>query len=93
MEAKEKAKELVKQYYNFVGGWTSTNKPNEVPTAQYEGESMKIGRAKQCALIAVDEILKFEQLYLTRLDAKMNRYTEESSVEYWQEVKQEIGRL
>lgn len=49
--------------------------------------------AKQCALIAVDEILKFEQLYLTRLDAKMNRYTEESSVEYWQEVKQEIEKL
>ena len=47
-----------------------------------EDGEMYIGKAKQCALIAVDEILKIGSVivdYNTR--------------DYWQEVKQEIGKL
>ena len=58
MEPLEKANELVKKYYNFVSAWTSTNYPGEKPSAQFEGEKMRIGRAKQCALIAIEEILQ-----------------------------------
>jgi hypothetical protein len=45
--------------------------------------SMSYKRAKQCALIAVDEILNtIEQIFETFEERK-----------YWQEVKQEIEKL
>lgn len=66
-ECRNKAKELVKEYYNFVSGWTSTKKPDEKPSAQYEGEEMKIGRAKQCALITVKRMMEEHSCY-TLLD-------------------------
>ncbi len=43
-ECRNKAKELVKEYYNFVSGWTSTNKPDENPSAHYEGEELVYSR-------------------------------------------------
>jgi hypothetical protein len=42
-------------------------------------------QAKQCALIAVDEILEFAYNYTD--------YNEKSTKEYWEEVKQEIFKL
>jgi hypothetical protein len=64
MTSKEKAKELVDKYRNSIMSFLSDN--------------MKDMNAKQCALIAVDEIL--EHCY-------------EVMKPFWQEVKQEIEKL
>jgi hypothetical protein len=64
---KEKAIELVDKYSTYVVMWAGgieTSKQN----------------VKQCALMAVDEILS--------MDLKPNIYKE-----YWQQVKQEIEKL
>ena len=57
MTPKEKAEELFNSYYNYVSGWTSTSRHDEYPSAVYEGQKMRVGRAKECAFIAVDEII------------------------------------
>ncbi len=50
-------------------------------------------KAKQCALIAVDEIIKanpYKWVYF------MDQYTETvltSNIQYWQEVKQELEKI
>ncbi|MCY1720190.1 hypothetical protein OU798_07540 [Prolixibacteraceae bacterium Z1-6] len=90
MEPKEKAKELVKKFYNFVGGWTSTNRPNEAPSAQYEGEEMRIGRAKQCAFIVVDEILENSRRIIPILKDSNELVC---SPDYWNQVKEEIRKI
>jgi hypothetical protein len=82
-ECRNKANELVKEHYNFVSGWTSTNKPDENPSAQYEGEEMKIGRAKQCALITVKRMMEEHSCY-TLLD---DRWA------YWAQVEIELNAL
>ena len=46
----------------------------------FSDKCMCFERGKQCALIAVDEILK-------------NDYGAKSQMNYWQEVKQEINNL
>jgi hypothetical protein len=56
-----------------------------------EDGEMYIGKAKLCALIAVDEILKTDPMIIwgesdTGIDYKSND-------EYWNEVKQEINKL
>ena len=67
MTAKEKAKELVRKYWDLGG--------------------IDVLEAKQCALIAVDEIIKeIDVFFLHRYDAT-DRYF------YWKEVKQEIEKL
>ena len=48
------------------------------PAAQYEGEEMRIGRAKQCAYIAIDEILSNTELVCCP--------------NWWQSVKDEIRK-
>ena len=65
MTPKEKAKELFDKYWTLIG-------------YKIEGS---VGRLviKQCALIAVDEILGF--------------LSYQSHIKYWQEVKQEIENL
>lgn len=82
-ECRAKAKELIKEHYNFVSGWTSTNRPDETPSAQYEGEEMKIGRAKQCALITVKRMMEEHSCY-TLLDARWA---------YWAQVEIELNAL
>jgi hypothetical protein len=57
--------------------------------------------AKQCALIAVDEIIKYSPRYpnnvdWTDCDASYKNYYDaqrEQAKEYWQDVKQEIEKL
>ena len=85
MDAKEKAKELVHKFSNYVSGWTSTNVPWETPTAQFEGIGMQEGRAKQCALIVVDEILLDKQVGYSKDIIEEKKY--------WQSVKEEIQKL
>jgi hypothetical protein len=68
MSPKEKAKELVEKY------------ADSLPSVFYNVvESKNYHRAKQCALIAVDEILSilFQQY----------------EIDYWKEVKKEIEKL
>lgn len=81
MTPKEKAKELYLKYRNYTNDCSSVNKPHE-PIKYVIELGMKDGRAKQCALIAVDEIIKC-------LDS-LNQYT---TMDYYIEVKQEIEKL
>ena len=69
MTPKEKAEELVERFRMNVLDW--------------EGCSINEHKAKQCALIAVDEILKVASFYN---DTQVE-------VTYWTEVKQEIKNI
>lgn len=91
MEPKEKAKELVKKYYNFVSGWTSTNRPDENPSAQFEGEEMRIGRAKQCALIAIEEILQTNPTIKGRSEDLVTQIVQTKA--YWYRVIEALNAL
>jgi hypothetical protein len=70
MTPKEKAREFVVDYYSVHG------------ETIYDGITW--GMAKQCALIAVNEIIN-----CTKNGLGVTVY----SKEYWQEVKQEIEKL
>ena len=77
MTPKEKAKELVsKMKEQFF----------------MEHDNVKILKAKQCALICVDEIIKSSPTEPTD-----DRYNADDSIffakEYWQEAKQELEKL
>lgn len=71
MTPKEKAIELVEQFMEHTVEW------DKVKEVAFDSEY----HAKQCALIAVDEILNNKEL-LNHLD-----------FEWWSEVKQEINKL
>ena len=45
-----------------------------------------VHNAQQCALIAVDEIIKANPYEINKTDM-------DSTIDYWQEVKQEIEKL
>lgn len=66
MTSKEKAFKLLERF--------------RLNVLDYEGASINTHKAKQCAIIAVDEILN---AHLFDLDEK----------QYWHEVKQEIENL
>ncbi len=79
MTPQEKAEDIVDKFYNVIG--KNYSKGDGFGTQLFE-------EAKQCALIAVDELL--------------DSYTKEKSygyiisdkiIPYWQEVKQEIQKL
>ena len=71
MTPQEKAKELVYKYYHQIN-------PN-APDC-----NISFNQCKQCALIAVAEILNHEASFHSVLDG---------ATDYWQEVKQEIEKL
>ena len=75
MTPKEKAEELVDKYYNL-------------DDLLYE--TLSFIQAKQCALIAVDEIIKNGGTHYI-IEYKPNSYT--NQVWFWQEVKEEIEKL
>jgi len=72
MTAKEKAEELINKFYEIENN------------SDYFGVNWKI--AKQCALIAVDEVIQ----QLTPIEKAPNN---KSAFQYWQEVKTEIKKL
>ena len=74
MKAKEKAKELVEKFMPFIEGADRYNTTLGI----YD-----IDISKQCALIAVDELI--EESYFT--DGYYDRQ------DYWQQVRQEIINL
>ena len=77
MTPKEKAKELFDKYY--------------IVCQEYTEEIQCSIQAKECALIAVDEIIQQWEVidtYIADFGGKLNQ-----SIRYWQEVKQEIQAL
>ena len=76
MKPKEKAKELVDKMWNIDEGYGSIG----------------FHEAKQCALIAVDEILQLTKRP-TYNPFDWNEITGVRYDEYWTEVKQEIEKL
>ena len=78
MTPKEKADELVNKFMEY-------SHTDFIPyRGGYQMDS-QIENAKQCALIAVDEILNTIE-YSSQAD-------ELSKVNYWQEIKQEIEKI
>lgn len=77
MTAKEKADELIDKMY-YIGRYDDKEDYN--PTMAWE-------RAKQCALIAVDEMLNEYPSQVPKDSYEMERHL------YWQEIKQEIEKL
>ena len=72
MTAKEKAIDLFNEYYSYL-------KAN----LMYDEEARQ--DAKQCSLIAIDEIIKVACDY--------SEYDETVTKEYWEKVKIEINKL
>lgn len=72
MTPKEKAEELFQLYLPYV---QSSNYIEEIKD-----------KCKQCALIAVDEIIKSNPYEVSKTDM-------DSTIDYWKEVKQEIEKL
>ena len=74
MTPKEKAEELIRKYYRWG--------------LHKDGQSLSWLESKQCAIIAVDEIINTGLL----LDSSIY-VTVKTSLNYWQQVKQEIKTL
>jgi len=89
MTPKEKAAELVDKFYQTTPNEYFVNEPIGI-----KGRYKSWEQAKQCALIAVDEILKLDNPntynYLT--EGKENLIVELAD-NYWQNVKKEIENL
>jgi hypothetical protein len=85
MTPKEKADELVKKYMQTK--CCILTKFDSIP--EIICDQMTFQTAKQCTLIAVDEIIpELSPLELHPLGTYRN-----PKIEYWQEVKQEIEKL
>jgi hypothetical protein len=70
MSPKEKAEELVTKMY----------------VNQWRNNTMEYKTAKQCALIAVDEII-------ANIEPSVSMDVISASIKYWEQVKQEIEKL
>lgn len=77
MRPKEKAEELVNKFIKPTIKW------NPVNGIGYYND---LNAAKECALIAVDEII-------ANIEPSVSMDVIEARVKYWQEVKQEIEKL
>jgi hypothetical protein len=73
MTPKEKAKDLFNKFIEFAQDWD-----------ELDGYIVNKYNAKQCALIAVNELIEQEQKYNNGSFYPSN---------YWSEVKQEIDKL
>ena len=85
MRGKEKAIELVDKFYQTTPneGWLNP------PLGSSSMEYTAWGQAKECALIAVDEMISFSK----RTFGFIHPELEGPSVRYLEEVKQEIEKL
>lgn len=79
MTAKEKADELIDKFSEY--SHTDFN----YSRGGYQFDS-QIQNAKQCALIAVDEIINCDRFFKTLEDTKL-------FTDYWYKVQQEIEKL
>ena len=78
MTPKEKAKELIREFKKYA--YYPKTKDDELFVKELKEN------AKQCALIAVDEIIKETKLHDKTIYQHGRTF-------YWQEVKQEIEKL
>lgn len=80
MTEQEKAEDLYQMYYECL--W-------------HQDEQSRIQNAKQCALIAVDEILKHEEYIINKIKYSfaINGISVITKALYWQQVRQEIEKL
>ena len=78
MTPKEKAEELINVYYPIVNGGEQYN--------------WVFKKSKECALIAVDEIINSNP-YKVSLEGKFLTEHIKYDINFWQEVKQEIEKL
>jgi hypothetical protein len=83
MEAKEKAEALIDKF-------TDLEYPTPTWSNNKETSSYSYNMAKQCAIIAVDEIINLGLLQERTCGFQMINHTHN---EYWQEVKKEIELL
>lgn len=79
MTPKEKAQELFNKYATYVVMWTG-------------GVEVEKQNCKQCALIAVDEIIDALEEYDGR-NGTFELQNMDGDFRYWQKVKQEINKL
>jgi|LakMenEpi05May12_1017382.scaffolds.fasta_scaffold20375_2 hypothetical protein len=87
MTPKEKAMELVDKFYQTTPNESWINQPIGLKKEYKAWE-----QSKQCALIAVDEIINI--CPFIGIDfAKSEGAKESDAKEYWQEVKQEINQI
>ena len=84
MTPKEKAEELVDKFYQTTPNEYFVNEPIGI-----KGRYKSWEQAKQCALIAVDEILNGYEF--DSLDIEHKRIMD--NINFWDEVKQEIEKL
>jgi hypothetical protein len=86
MTPKEKAEELVDKFYQTTPNEAWINEPLGI-SEEYKAWK----QAKQCALIAVDEIVSTLNYDIRDLDVRGNILLD--LITYWREVKQEIQKL
>jgi hypothetical protein len=84
MTPKEKANELVDKFYQTTPNEAWVNEPLGI-SEEYKAWK----QAKQCALIAVDELIESHLLLTTTHEAEPSTRCKS----YWQEVKTEIELL
>jgi hypothetical protein len=83
MTPKENAKELIESFYKCMPFRdVKLTSCDETPELIIQMEKLS---AKQCALIAVDEMIKQQQIQFDEMVW--------SCVGYWQEVKQELEKI
>ena len=82
MTSKDKAVELVWKYYHNIEHTISN---------EYASKDWEI--AKQCALIAVDEILKVTADEDDKYETYYQQLNDNQTQVYWQDVKTEIEKL
>lgn len=70
---------------------TPKEKAKELHRKFYEFNFLDYDDSKQCALIAVDEILNLNTVWFDRSTALEDDYSD--TIEYWEEVKTEIENL
>jgi hypothetical protein len=88
MTPKEKAKKLYNQFFDYADSNYGASKFNKNWHGNVLAGERKVRKqsAKQCALIAVDEIIKANPYEVSKTDM-------DSTIDYWNEVKQEIEKL
>ena len=92
MTPKEKAEELVKKYEDYVCGYVGSSM---LTNTEYPEQILK--QAKQCALIAVDEIIESEPIlpnnskpFGEKIQSIRHNFIDANN--FWQEVKNELNK-
>jgi|LauGreDrversion4_2_1035121.scaffolds.fasta_scaffold1084397_2 hypothetical protein len=97
MTPKEKAKGLVDKYYQLAESIEWTDNETKVKAEKFNDELgsdvLKYWHllAKECALMAVDEIIRTLNEDIRDIDVRGNILLD--LIDYWKEVKQEIKKL